>query len=84
MSADESASHFAGWAIVSAPLVLGFDLTNQTRMDLAWPVEISLATENLLENTGGVLRPPSVFSRGGSLLPSSHADLRASDDVIAI
>ena len=58
MSADESASHFAGWAIVSAPLVLGFDLTNQTRMDLAWPVEISLATENLLENTGGVLRPP--------------------------
>jgi hypothetical protein len=36
-SANESASHFAAWAIVSAPLVLGFDLTNATRLDLAWP-----------------------------------------------
>lgn len=36
-SAHESASHFAAWAIVSAPLVLGFDLTNATRLDLAWP-----------------------------------------------
>ena len=34
------------------------------------------------EDTGGVLRPPSVFSRDGSLLPSSHADVRAPDDVI--
>jgi hypothetical protein len=25
------------WAIASAPLVLGFDLTNATRMELAWP-----------------------------------------------
>ena len=27
----------------------------------------------------GVLRPPSVFSRGGSLLPSMYADGRSSD-----
>ena len=40
-----------------------------------------LATDNLLENTDGVLRPvwggrsiPSVFSRGGTLLPSIYAD----------
>ena len=26
----------------------------------------------MLENTGGVLRPPSVFSRGGSLLDTFH------------
>jgi hypothetical protein len=37
-SADESASHFAAWAVVSSPLVLGFDLTDDTRMAAAWPV----------------------------------------------
>ena len=41
-----------------------------------------LATENLLENTDGVLRPPSVFSRDGGLLPSIHADARYIDAVI--
>ena len=37
MSEAESSSHFAGWSIVSAPLVLGFDLSNATRMKLVWP-----------------------------------------------
>ena len=37
MSEAESSSHFAGWCIVSAPLVLGFDLANATRMELTWP-----------------------------------------------
>ena len=52
-----------------------------------------MATENLLENTDRVLRPlpergrggrssPSVFSRGGSLLPSIYADARYVDAVI--
>ena len=44
-----------------------------------WPVEITAppsATENLLEST------PSVFSRGGSLLPSIYADARYIDAVI--
>ena len=36
-SDDESASHFAAWAIVSSPLVLGFDLTNSSRLAAAWP-----------------------------------------------
>ena len=40
-----------------------------------------LATENLLENTDGGRSTPSVFSRGGSLLPSSYADARNIDAV---
>lgn len=36
-SEDESASHFAAWAMVSSPLVLGFDLTNSSRLAAAWP-----------------------------------------------
>jgi len=34
----ESRSHFSAWAVVSAPLVLGFDLTDEAQMNLAWPV----------------------------------------------
>ena len=41
-----------------------------------------LATDNLLESTEGVLRPPSVFARGCSLLPCSHADACCVDAVI--
>ena len=37
-SYDESESHFAAWAITSSPLVLGFDLTNESRIDAAWPI----------------------------------------------
>ena len=49
----------------------------------------TLPTENLLEDTEGLLRPrgsggsnPSVTSRCGSLLPFASADARPSDDVI--
>ena len=38
-----------------------------------------MATEILLENTDGVGAPPAVFSRGGTLLPSSYADARYID-----
>ena len=47
---------------------------------------IGIHRENLLGNNDGSLRgrsTPSVFSRGGSLLPSIYADGRSSDDVIA-
>eukprot|EP01048_Picozoa_sp_COSAG05_P012882 COSAG05_NODE_1324_length_5186_cov_10.020244_4_plen_112_part_00 len=36
LSVTEAASHFGAWAIVSSPLVLGFDLRNQTMVDLHW------------------------------------------------
>ena len=34
----ESRSHFSAWAIVSAPLTLGFDLTRTDQMAAAWPI----------------------------------------------
>jgi len=62
MSADESSSHFAGWAIVSAPLVLGFNLANTTRLNLAWPtisnkgaMEVSQCWEKDRVNPSGAL-----------------------------
>ena len=33
----EERSHFSLWCIVSAPLILGFDMTNGTHMDRVWP-----------------------------------------------
>eukprot|EP00756_Hemistasia_phaeocysticola_P052038 Hpha_TRINITY_DN27228_c0_g1::TRINITY_DN27228_c0_g1_i1::g.140708::m.140708/K07407/E3.2.1.22B, galA, rafA; alpha-galactosidase len=34
----EARTHFAAWCVVSAPLVLGNDLTNDTMMDIVWPI----------------------------------------------
>ena len=50
------------------------------------PVEINLLfspTENLLENTDGVLQLHQRSLGGGTLLPSIHTDARSPDDVIA-
>ena len=37
-NAAESRSHFSAWAIVSAPLVLGFDLSDDSKIAAAWPI----------------------------------------------
>ena len=37
-NATEDRSHFAAWAIVSAPLILSFDLTDRRRLERAWPL----------------------------------------------
>jgi len=34
----ESRSHFGAWCVVSAPLILGFDLTNNQKMDQVWDI----------------------------------------------
>ena len=38
MNATEWQSHFSAWAIVSAPLILGFDVRNNAAMDAVWPI----------------------------------------------
>eukprot|EP01006_Ploeotia_vitrea_P048604 TRINITY_DN67255_c4_g1_i1.p1 TRINITY_DN67255_c4_g1~~TRINITY_DN67255_c4_g1_i1.p1 ORF type:complete len:378 (-),score=24.30 TRINITY_DN67255_c4_g1_i1:364-1344(-) len=34
----ESRSHFGAWCIVSSPLTLGFDMTDNTKMDEVWDI----------------------------------------------
>jgi hypothetical protein len=34
----EERAHFGAWVIVSSPLTLSFDLTNQVSMDRVWPI----------------------------------------------
>lgn len=38
MTFVEWRSHFAAWCIVSSPLVLGLDMTNDTLVDSVWPI----------------------------------------------
>jgi alpha-galactosidase len=34
----EARAHFAAWAIVSAPLVIGYDVSNKTTSDFVYPI----------------------------------------------
>eukprot|EP00937_MAST-01D_sp_MAST-1D-sp2_P006070 g6070.t1 len=75
----ESRSHFSAWAMVSAPLVLGFDLTDEAQMAAAWPVlsntkviDISQAHEagrawpsGRLAKSWRAAQPPTIAVRGG-------------------
>jgi len=38
MNPLEWQTHFAMWAVTSSPLILGFDLTNATRLKMTWPI----------------------------------------------
>ena len=38
MNVEESRTHFSAWCVTSAPLTLGFDLTNETRMAETYPI----------------------------------------------
>merc|ERR1711953_838789 len=38
LSLVESRSHFAAWCVTSSPLILGFDLTNQSLLEEVYPV----------------------------------------------
>ena len=38
LSYEETRTHFAAWAIMSSPLFLSHDVTNETIMDQVWPI----------------------------------------------
>lgn len=38
LSLNESRAHFGAWCVVSSPLILSHDLTNDEQYDAAWPV----------------------------------------------
>lgn len=60
----ESRSHISAWAIVSSPLTLGFDLTDESKMKSVWPlisnkriIEISQTwVENAPQPTGRLIK----------------------------
>ena len=66
-SAAKDRSHFGGWAIVSSPLILGVDLTDDSKLLEAWPtisnVEVIAVNQQWAGHPGYHVRsftPPSV------------------------
>ena len=58
LSPAETRTHFAAWCIVSSPLTLSHDLTNDTTMDAVWPVisnREALAVNDAWAGDAGVL-----------------------------
>ena len=58
LTPHETRTHFAAWCIVSSPLVLSHDLTNDTTMDAVWPVitnREALAVNDAWAGDAGVL-----------------------------
>jgi len=58
---NEGRAHFGAWVIVSAPLILGFDLTNSTKMDSVW---------NIITNTEALAVSQTWVGHPGMLLQS--------------
>ena len=54
----ESKTHFGGWCIVSAPLILGMDVTDSANLDAVWPIisnKVSTAARERSLSLGRVL-----------------------------
>ena len=82
-SSDSKAASLANLLASKYAKLVTLDISNGSIGPAGGPVEIPLATENLLENTAGVPPHPLVFSRGGTLLPCIYADARYIDAVVA-
>ena len=65
LTVSEARNHFGGWAIVSSPLVLGFDLRNATMLDLHW---------DTITNTDAIAVNQDWAGHSGTLFAQSAAN----------
>lgn len=59
----ESRSHFGGWCIVSAPLIIGMDVTDKAKLDGVWPILNNM--EAIAVNQAWAGHPGRLVSEGG-------------------
>lgn len=73
---SEDRSHFGAWVVVSAPLVLGYDLTNMTTTKRVWPI-ISNTEAIAISQTwaGHPGRLVAGYSDATSVHPSTRFDM---------
>ena len=69
-SPTEWRSHFGAWAIVSSPLILSFDLTNETTMASVWPFISNVEAIGVRAETGYQLMTPPLPGREPLFYPS--------------
>ena len=82
----ESQTHFAGWVVTSAPLAIGFDLTNETLYNELYPIiankqAISINQQwagnpgNLVANSTVYREYATEHGADGGFLPEQRTDL---------
>ena len=71
-NASVDRAHFAAWCIMSSPLILGYDVTNDTTTDRIW---------DIISNPESLQVSQSWFGHPGGLLKSWDPPGRASDPV---
>lgn len=73
----ESKTHFGGWCIVSAPLILGMDLTDTSNLDAVWPIISNKEAVRCLRrqstHTFGTSALAFIYSLSRGLLSSASA-----------
>jgi hypothetical protein len=74
---NEERAHFGGWVIVSAPLILGFDLTDQTKMNRVW--DIITNTEAIAVSEAWVGHPGMLLKSWDPVPPANVLYLWAVD-----
>jgi len=66
LSHTESRSHFGAWCVVSAPLILGFDLTSSAKVDSVW--DIITNTEAIAVSQTWAGHPGRLVSQAASMI----------------
>lgn len=69
---DMDQTHFSLWAVMSSPLVLGFDLTNSTLVDRVWPIVTNTEVIAVSQNWGGHPGRRAALAPTNSTYKSQH------------
>jgi alpha-galactosidase len=60
LSMPQTIGHFSAWVIISAPLIISFDVTNETVMDELWPIisnkEVLEISQTYAGFSGGIFK----------------------------
>ena len=70
LSYNEARSHFNAWCIVSSPLTLSHDMTNDTITDLIWPIITN--TEALAVSAAYNGMSGTTFKSSSNMLPNTY------------
>ena len=46
---EENRQHFASWAIISSPLVLSHDLSDESKVDELWPLIVIIIQNRIIK-----------------------------------
>ena len=69
---DMDQTHFSLWAIMSSPLILGFDLTNSSLVERVWPIVTNIEVIAVSQNWGGHPGRRAAYASTNTTYKSQH------------